>query len=297
MSGVGFLSTLGTTADFTVTRDKLIEMAYQNIGVLPEGQPMSAEQLQAGIDRLGLIIREVDESGKWRWTVPAAFHLSLAANVGVYDATAGLKTNVSDLISVVYRAANGRDSDPLEILSAEAYECLPNKLETGVPRAVYLTDSITLPQKSLFVWPMLSSVAVQSAVDGTDGQIYKCIYPHMSSATTMPTTGANWRMVWELSSGASTTWASGVTYTMTEALRIVARRPIADFDSASDTPDIPPQMLRTLLYRLCDDLADAYPSPQDDQERFANKYRGAFRDIFPSTRQQSTNIHNKVKYF
>ena len=292
----GFLATVGRTADATVTRDKLIEMAFQNIGVLPEGESLRPEMLQAGIDRLDLIVREIDEGGAWRWTVQEPVHIPLQAGVGVYDANAGLPQNCSEIMSAVYRGSDGRDSPPLKILSAEGYEQLSDKLESGEPRAVYLTGGITLATRRLYIWPILSSVTARTSVIGTDGQNYRCIYPHTSSASTQPATGANWRMVWELGGLGTTTWAAGTIYTAAESLRMVIRRPIFDFDSASNTPDIPPQLQRALLFRLCDDLQDPYPSP-DSSNRMAQKYIGAYNDVSASLRKKTIAIHNKARYF
>ncbi len=296
MSGTGYLSTLGRTADATITRDKLIEMAFQNVKALPEGETMSAEMLQAGIDRLELIIREVDESGYWRWTVQEPLHIPLQAGVAVYDANAGLPTNCSEIMSAVYRGKDGRDSAPLKILSVEGYEQIPDKLQTGEPQAVYLTTGNVLAERRLYVWPFLSSVDAQSLILGTDGLRYRCIYPHTSSASTRPVSGANWRMVWELGGTGSSAWVTGTAYTAVESLRMVIRRPIFDFDSADNTPDIPPQLQRALLFRLCDDLQDVYPSP-DASNRMAQKYIGAYSDVSASLRKKTNDIHNKAKYF
>ena len=296
MPETGYLATVGRTADATATRDKLIEMAFQNIGVLPEGETLSAEMLQAGIDRLELIVREIDESGAWRWTVQEPLHLPLQAGVGVYDAAAGLPQNCSEIMSAVYRSKDGRDSHPLTILSAEGYEQLRNKLETGEPRAVYLTGGIALAERRLYVWPLLSSVAAQTSEIGTDNRNYRCIYPHTSSPGTQPSSGANWRMVWEVGGTGAATWASGTVYSAAESLRLVIRRPIFDFDDASNTPDIPPQLQRALLFRLCDDLQDPYPSP-DNGNRMAQKYIGAYNDVSASLRKKTNDIHHKAKYF
>lgn len=294
---VGQLATLASTADFTVTRDQLIQYAYETAGLAPEGEGISPEYLQVGISRLNMLVREVDQSGHWVWTIQEASHLSLAAGVGVYDVNNGLPSNVSELMSVVYRSANGYDSPPLTILRSQGYEEIPNKLQQGEPCAVHLTSQIQLNQRKLYVWPFLSTVTAQSKVVGTDTAIYKCVYPHTSSSTTHPTTGANWRMVWELSSGASSAWATGAKYTTAESLRITYKRPIYDFDSASNTADFPTQFPRLLMLRLALDVGTVYRIPQADRDTLAGMIRGAFTDIFPSTRPTTNDIHHKALYF
>jgi hypothetical protein len=294
---VGLIGTVASTADFTLTRDQLITAAFETAKIKAEDEALSPEQLNIGIIRLGLIVREVDQSGKWVWTIQEAKHLSLAAGVAVYDANNGLPQNISELVSVVYRSANGCDSPPLKILAAESYEDIRNKLETGEPQAVYLTNDINLAQRRLYAWPHLETITAQSKVTGTDTYIYKCIAPHTSSETNKPILGANWRMVWELSSGSTSVWASGSAYTAAESLRMVIKRPIFDFDQAGNTPDFPIQFPRLLMYRLASDLGDVYGIPQEQKDTIMGKIKGSFSDIFASTRPKTNNIHNKATFF
>lgn len=294
---VGQLSNVASTHDFTLTRDQLILAAYETAGLAPEGEGLTPEQLNIGIVRLGMIVREVDQSGNWVWTIQQPVHLALEAGVGVYDVQNGLPNYISEIVSAVYRSKDGRDSAPLTILKAEGYEAIQEKMETGTPRAVYLTGDINLSLRRLYVTPYLSAVTAQSKVLGTDGNIYKCIYPHTASATTTPVTGANWRMVWEAGAGATTTWASGTVYSAAESIRLVVKRPIYDFDGASNTPDFPMQWPRLLMLRLAQDVGQVYRVPQVTQETIAAMIRGSFTDIFPSTRPKSNNIHHKALYF
>ena len=132
---------------------------------------------------------------------------------------------------------------------------------------------------------------------GSDNNVYKCIYPHTSSSTNQPITGANWRMVWELSAGSVTAWATSTDYTTAESLRMVIRRPIYDFDSATNTPDFPMQWPRLLMLRLAQDVGLVYGIPQSDKDTLAAMIRGSFTDIFPSTRPKSNDVHHKASYF
>lgn len=292
---VGQINTVAQTADFKLTRDGLIIAACQHAGCLPEGESITPEMLVIGMNRLGMIVREIDQSGKWVWTTEEAIHLPLASGVGVYDVNNGLPNNVSELVSVVYRSANGYDSSPIRILKAEGYEEIRDKLMAGEPNAVYLTTDIQLERRRLYVWPFLSTVTVQSKVVGTDNNVYKCIYPHTSSSTNQPTSGPNWRMVWELSAASVTPWTSGTDYTTAESLRIVMKRPIFDFDSSSNTPDFPMQWTRLLMLRLAQDMSVMYKTTSQDV--INGQVQGAFTDIFPSTRPKSNDIHNKVQFF
>ena len=287
----------GTTADYTCTRDKLIEMALKVIGILEPGQSISGEDLQDGNELLSMLIRETDESGRWRWTIGAASHLTLAANTCVYDSSNGLPTNIAELLTVAYRDSAGRDSPPLRILKAETYETITDKVRTGSPTAVYLTEDITLASRRLYIWPMLSAIATGSVVTGTDAAAYKCIIPHTGATVNRPTTGANWRMYWEAGGSGAVAWAADTVYTNTEQLRLTFRRPIYDFDSASDTPDFPLQWPRLLMYKLAFDLGDLYGIPESERDRMIKKAKGSFDDIFQSVKARSNTRHNKVTFY
>lgn len=297
MSIIGISAAVGTTADFTLTRDQLIKIAHQNIGALEEGQILSANQLALGKERLGLIVREIDAAGNWQWTIDEAAHLPLVSAVSVYDVNSGLPVNIAELISVTHRRSNGLESDPLKTYSAEGYERLPNKLQSGDPYGVYLTQDKTLNARRLFIHPTPTTVTAQSVITGTDGNTYRCIYPHTSSASTRPISGANWRMVWTLGGLAPSAWASGRAYVSGDHLRIVYRRPIYDFDAADDTPDFPLQWPRLLVLRLQQDLQEVYGIPLAERESTQAKIRGAYQDIASSLRPKTNNIHNKAKYF
>lgn len=289
--------TTGTTYDYTCSRDKIIEIAHKIIGVLEPGQVLDADQLQDGIELLSMQVRETDQSGRWRWTIGAASHVTLAANTFVYDSSNGLPTNIAELLTVVYRDAGGKDSEPLKILKAETYEEIPDKLYVGDPKAVYLTEDITLAIRRLYVWPMRSSVATQSVVTGTDANAYKCIYPHAGATVNRPITGANWRMLWELGGSGAVAWGSGTNYTNTEQLRLTYRRPIFDFDAADDTPDFPIQWPRLLVYQLAFDLGDIYSIPIEERNLMIAKVKGSFDNIYPSVKAKQNTRHNKARYF
>lgn len=288
----------GTTADYTLTRDQLIEMAYETIGILEPGQVMDSEMLEVGISRLALIMRETDKAGRWRWTIQAATHLPLAANTAIYSSANGLATNIAELLSVTYRNEAGRDSAPLRIIKAESYEEITDKTKGGDPLAVYLTDHQTLASRTLYVWQTLGTIATQSVVTGTDALAYRCILPHTAAAVNRPITGANWSMFWELGGSGAVAWASGASYTSPNLLRMLYRRPLYDFDTAADTPDTPLEWSRVLLYKLAFELGDVYRIPEATLQRMIGKAQGAYDDIFQhGVTAKSNTRHHKAKYF
>lgn len=286
---------VGSTFDQTVTRDRLIEMAHQVIGVLEPGQSLDSEQLQDGKDLLGLIVRETDAAGKWLWTIDAASHLTLASKTHRYDSANGLPVNITELLTVFYRDGNGRDR-PLKIVKSEQYESVAEKMAIDLPACVYLTEHRDLASRVLFVYPMLSTVITGSVVNGTDALVYKCIYPHTAALVNKPVTGANHKMAWALGGSGPTTWTEGTSYVNTEQLRFTYRRPLFDFDTAADTPDFPLEWPRTILYKLAFDLGDIYSISLEERNMMVQKAKGAFSDIYQNVKAKSNSIHNKVRY-
>ena len=285
----------GTTSNFTITRDKLIEMAHKMIGVLEPGQGLDSEQLQDGIQTLSMIVRETDVSGKWLWTIDASSPLTLAAATHRYTTTNGLPSTMTDLVTIQYRNSAGLDG-PVKIVKAEQYEAITEKMRTGVPEFAYLTEHRDLASRVLLLYPMLATVATGSVVTGTDALVYKCIYPHVAAAVTRPITGANYPMAWALGGSSPSTWASATSYVSTEQVRLTFRRPLFDFDTAADTPDFPLEWPRTIVYKLAFDLGDIYGIPLEERRHMIQKAKGAFDDVFMAVKAKSKDIHNKVSY-
>lgn len=286
----------GSTADFTLTRDQLIELGYKIIGVLPPGEPLDGELLEDGKKVLGLVVRETDKVGRWRWTIDVASTLTLAANTFRYTSSNSLPTNISELVKVMYRDSQANDH-PVEILKAEGWEDIARKIATGEPEGCYLTDNIVLASRELFVTPMLATVNSQSVVTGTDALAYKCIQSHVADTDNKPITGANWRLYWELGGSGPSSWATSTSYTAPQLLRLLYRRPIYDFDTASDTPDFPIAWPRLMVYKFAFDLADYWGIAPEKADRLIAKAKGAYDDLFVSNKAKSTNLHNKAKYF
>lgn len=286
---------VGTPASYTylnITRNKLIELAHKVIGVLEPGQVLSGEQLEEGVDFLTMIVQETDRSGKWLWTFEDAAHIPIvSANCYMYSLDNGLPTSIAELISASFRTSDGRDT-PLKILRPEDYEKIENKILAGEPKAVYLTESLDLSLRNLHVWPSPNSVTSQSEVVD-----YRCILSHTSNALSEPGVGPNWKMFWTQGGSSSTNWALNTSYTAPASLRLLYRRPIADFVSSNSNPDFPRQWPRILLFKLAFDLGDIYGIPLDERNLMIQKAKGAFNDIFVSTKTKTNNIHNKAKYF
>lgn len=275
-----------------LTRDELIAMAYEDIKVLAKGEVLSAELLATGIKKLCLVIREHDLAGKHLWAItPAPSNLTLVANTFIYTEANGLPTTILDLVSVSYRDPAGTDR-PVKILTTEQYEGMANKLDQGEPQWVYLTEEKDNAEKILYVGPMLPTVNTQSTVTG-----YRCIRSHTADSTTEPGVGANDLLFWEVDATATGTWATGTSYTAPQLLRIWFKRPLYDFVSASDNPDMPAGWTRWLRRELALDLAPGHNRTVEEINLMRSLRNESHEKIFRSTQPNTTEIHDKVTYF
>ncbi len=285
-------TTLGTTADFQLNRDRIIYLATLKCGGIEKGGTLDASQLADGASALNLIVKEMSAKDKNLWAIdPDATHLTLVANTARYvtgSSATTIPTNILELVSASYRDSAG-DDHVLEILTSEEYETVKTKLDLGDPKRVYLQNHATLSSKILFVHPVLSEVNTQSVVTGTDAAVYRCIRSHVADSTNEPVTGANYKLFWELGGSSPSVWASGTEYVAPQQIRFKYKRPLYDFDLSTDRPDFPQAFARFLIYALAYDLADDYGLGVEDCRKLAAKKDQAYATVFPGVNVPASN--------
>lgn len=284
------------TNDFNMTRDDLISMAYQDIKVLAEGEQLSADLLITGIKKLNLIMREVDLEGKHLWAISQTpTSIPLVANTFRYTSANGLPMTVLGIVHASYRDTTGIDV-PLEVLTTEQFDSLHDKTETGNPKYLYLTEHKTVASKALHVVPMLSSVNAQSVVTGTDAIVYRCIRAHTADSTNCPVTGANYLLYWEAGGSAPATWAAGTSYVAPELIQVWFKRPLYDFDAASDNPDMPQGFVHWLQQELAIRLSAGHNVPLDKVQMMRSLRNESYERTFRAKQPQTTKTHNLSEY-
>lgn len=294
MTQVG--SSSAGTSTFSLTRNEIIEEAYRDLNVLADGENLPTSLLSIGIKKLNKIVREHDVMAKHLWAISATPNtVPLVANQFLYTTDDGLSDQILYLIAASYRDAAADDHE-LTILTTEQYESLPNKMETGDPTWAYLTEDKALNAKQLYLSPMLSSVNTQSVVTGDDSQPYRCIQSHTADSTNQPTTGANYLLYWELTDSGSGTWTEGTSYTAPQLVRLWYKRPLYDFNIASDNPDYPTAWTRYLGLRLCQDLAPGHNVPMERIVYFRTEAKLAYESIFRTEQPRTTKLHDLTVY-
>jgi hypothetical protein len=288
----------GSTFDSNITRDDLITLAFQEVNEIGVDEVLEPATLAWGIKRLNIILRRLDAEKQHIWTVSATpATLTLVADTFVYTSSNGLPTNIKRLVTVNYRDAQGRDY-PLKIYTPEEFSKIEEKTTLGTPQGVLLSEHITVGSQTLYVYPTLTSVNTQSEVTGSDSNNYRCIRSHTSDTDRdKPITGDNYLIYWELGGSSGSAWADATAYTAPQHLRFWYERPLFDFTSSTDNPDVPQEWVEVLLYEMVEAITNQGALSVDDRVYYTRKTEKSRKKIQPAQVHKTNDLHNKVTFF
>lgn len=289
----------GTTFDFLMTRDDLVSAALRKITRLKGSESPSSVILSNAVEALNIIIRQEDlkntRLSKDLWAMTES-HIILVANQVIYSSSDGLETNIRDIDSASYRGTGGEDTN-VGIITKLQYEGIQNKNETGDIEKIYLAENRLLSARVMHIWPAVTSIGTTSEVTGTDALNYSCIMAHEAATLNRPTTGSDYSLYWRQTGSSGSAWVTGTDYTNGKILRYSYKKPLFDFDSSSDNPDMPSGWNKFLIYQLASDLGPEHGLDIDTQRSMDLRAKEAREELFGSTVAVATDIRNKGVYF
>jgi hypothetical protein len=127
-----------------LTARDFITKAYKKIGVGAEGEPLTAEQMNDGLDEINLLINSLSGRGLLT-TAQIGESFPLIALQAAYTIGIGANFNTSTpftIISAFVRDGSGYDY-PVDIFSREEYNAFPVKTDTGLPRKMFFDPGPT----------------------------------------------------------------------------------------------------------------------------------------------------------
>lgn len=291
---------LGTSYRSDQKRNDIIRRALRDCKVIKPGEAVDGNLMREGVDSLNAILREEDQdqTGQKRFlTALKTGHLILEVGRTIYTAAEGLADDIQELHSVIYRDSLGGET-PLDFISPKQYEALTPKTDTGDPRCVWLKLAQDVADNSLYVWPITRTAGTTSVVLGTDGADYQCILKHTSSTDRKPITGSDYSTYWQpLTTTAGSAWADETEYSNGALIRYLYKRPLFNFDSIDDDPDVPDGWANYLRWRLAIDMAASHDVKDSDREWFERRLAICLNALFPSNQAKTSDYHNRTLFF
>lgn len=291
---------LGTTYRPERKRNDIIKRALLDVKAIKLGQAPEGNMMRLGVDALNEIIREEDQdkTGNRRFlTALATGYLFLEEGRTIYTTAEGLADDIHELHSVYFRDAFGGER-LVDYITPRQYEMKSPKTDVGDPLCVYLQDAFDVADKKLFVWPIPGEQSSPDTVLGSDGLDYQCTLLHTSSTAREPITGTDYLTYWKaLTTTAGSAWADATEYASGGLLRYLYKRPLFNFDSIDDDPDLPDGWATYLRWRLALDLSATFDVKDSDRNFFGSMLQRAADALFPSNVAKTTDYHNKALYF
>ena len=290
----------GSTSDHVIKRNELILDALWHVRALPPDGRASMDLFRRAVRLLNNLIRQEDLklTGENRalWALDFA-GLFLVGDSHLYGIPQGLRPDAQDVVKVQLRNTSGDESD-VTLISQNTYDSLQNKNEQGDVTKIWIKMGRTPKENLWYVWPVKSSPASPSIVLGNDQKSYECIQGHTSDDDTLPPGGQSSRLYWQLSrKDATAAHADATTYVNGDMLYYSFKRPLFDFGSPYDNPDMPVGWENYLTFKLALLLSVGRNLSEKDIGTISGLLKQAEVDIFPSRQAQTKDFHNRGKYY
>ncbi len=134
-----------------------MQYALRKIGVLAIGSTATAEDAEAALLELELMLKEWAFKGPYLFTKRESSQ-TLVANTANYTLSTSLPLRI---VEARYRDTSSPQNDlPMQPLTRDEYFQLPNKTATGTPTTFYFDPQAT--GGVLYIWPLLASATTES---------------------------------------------------------------------------------------------------------------------------------------
>lgn len=291
----------GTTTNFALNRNEIIEEAFAKLGKLQPGASLTEDQLIRGIRLLNLFLKKEDnqriEKNRNLWAIDTD-HLILRENQFLYGVEHGLAPNILRLESAVSRDSSGDDND-IDIIDLGTYDSIKNKNEIGDIVSVRFLHGKRPEDHQFLINPLTETISSTSEVL-VNGVSYSCIQKHTSGPASKPTFGPDWTLFWRQQGEADTEWADSTEYENGELIRYSFQKPLFEFNKHSDNPDMPLGWDMFLVYGLAVELSPEVGGVDLDTRRWVQARATQERsDLFPVSRElhQQNQYINKTDFF
>lgn len=138
--------------DYLATRNEIIQGAFRIVGALdPDGQNMTAEMLDQGVQALQLLVKSWSNKNIFLWS----YNLSQVSTVA---AQASLTSTLDQTIIGLDEAwcVDANDNIPLEVISWRRYlDIVDRETATGRPTTIAFKST---PAPTVYFWPVPDAI-------------------------------------------------------------------------------------------------------------------------------------------
>ena len=273
------------TATFTYNRDQIIKMAYRKLGVINASETPNAQMIQDGADALNLWVKALNATGLHIWTETEAT-LFLQPGQVAYTLGTGSTDNATESYTATTLSANaGAGVSSIVVAGASGFGAsyyvgvvldsgsifwtTQNGAASGttINLAASLTGSASAGN-AVYVYQTkilrpLRVVSTRrynfaSAIDVQVSQMSRIDYRNQPNKTAP---GVPTQTFYDPRGGANT---QGILYTWpapsdaTNAIKMTWWRPVQDFTTAANTPDLPQEWGLCLVWNLAKEMGPEF---------------------------------------
>lgn len=135
-----------TDFDFTLTRNEIIQSAFEDVGALSTDQSLTADQFAQGSKVLNAMVQSWQNKHIFLWTLRL---VSVDLIAGTEQYAAEDDPQAIDIDSAWIRM--GTTDVPIEVISWREYQDIPDKTNAGTPSMIALDARIS---PTIYAWPV-----------------------------------------------------------------------------------------------------------------------------------------------
>ena len=185
------------SANWVMTRNEIITMAYQHMGIIGDGEVPTAEQYTKGAMFLNAIVKEWQSDGMPLWKI-TTFSFTPTASDGTY--TIGSGGDISraagpplKMLQAWYRNTSTNVDTPLQLITKADYNRLSPKTQEGTPNSLWYdppgNQGAAQPLGNLYVWPEPTAAFVAAHTIFLVGQF---MFEDFDASSDNPDFPSNW---------------------------------------------------------------------------------------------------------
>jgi hypothetical protein len=277
--------TTSGTSSFVYNRDQIIKMAYRKLGVINASETPSAQMIQDASDALNLWVKALNATGLHIWTETEATVFLQPSQIGYNLGTGSTDHATENYTATTLAASAGASATSIMVTSTTGFATTYNigvVLDSGsifwttqngaaVGTTIPLTAGLSGPasgNNAVYVYQtdiirplrVVSTrrYAFASAIDTQMIAMSRIDYRNQPNKTAL---GGPTMTFYDPKGGTNTmgrlyVWPAPAD--VTSAIKMTWWRPVQDFTSAANTPDLPQEWGLALIWNLAKEMGPEF---------------------------------------